>query len=439
MVVGQLPPDGPRVQAAGHGAQAREAGQRRRPRRSRRPPPPRRRRATRAPPRPSSACRSPRSPRRRAAAEAAKAAEARRRPRGADRPAPRVATPARVVTPAPAPVAPRVTPPGVAPSATPAPMAASTASATKTIFGVPAPKAPEGFVAGGSARRSPARRRSTSEADSARTETARSTARRARARSTSRRRRWRPPAGAAPPARRPPPVGGARHRAERAAADRRSPRLESKSAAGASPPTEPAAPVAAEKPRKAAPRDAGLDLRRRGVRLRPGAARHLPARRPARTLRRPTVLSAVVDAYRRTRKPKDILWNKFVARPLAAVLLVPLARDARHARTRSRWLTLLVFLAGAALLAFRPGWGALCAGVGDPRAVVRARLRRRPARAPQGDLVAGRRAPRLPDGRAQGVRAGRRGRPSGSGGRRTRRAGCSRGWAAWSSSRRPSA
>ena len=30
------------------------------------------------------------------------------------------------------------------------------------------------------------------------------------------------------------------------------------------------------------------------------------------------MLADIQDAYRRTRKPRDILWNRFVARPLAA-------------------------------------------------------------------------------------------------------------------------
>ena len=78
-----------------------------------------------------------------AAKEATKSAQEAPRPSAPQPAAPRVATPVPVV--APAPVAPRVTPPGVAPSATPAPMTASRDSATKTIFGVPAPRAPEGF------------------------------------------------------------------------------------------------------------------------------------------------------------------------------------------------------------------------------------------------------------------------------------------------------
>lgn len=73
------------------------------------------------------------------------------------------------------------------------------------------------------------------------------------------------------------------------------------------------------------------------------------------------MLAAVVDAYRRTRKPKDILWNRWVARPLAAVLIVPLART-RITPNQITLATLPVFLAGAALCAFGLGYGALVAG-----------------------------------------------------------------------------
>jgi phosphatidylglycerophosphate synthase len=73
------------------------------------------------------------------------------------------------------------------------------------------------------------------------------------------------------------------------------------------------------------------------------------------------MLTAVVDAYRRTRKPKDILWNRWVARPLAAVLIVPLART-RITPNQITLATLPVFLAGAALIALGPGYGALVGG-----------------------------------------------------------------------------
>jgi phosphatidylglycerophosphate synthase len=70
------------------------------------------------------------------------------------------------------------------------------------------------------------------------------------------------------------------------------------------------------------------------------------------------MLAAVVDAYRRTQKPRDILWNRFVARPLAAVLLVPLART-RVTPNQVTFATLVVFVFGAAMMALCPGWGAL--------------------------------------------------------------------------------
>jgi len=107
-----------------------------------------------------------------AAKEATKSAQEPVRPSAAQPAAPRVATPVPVV--APAPVAPRVTPPGVAPSATPAPLSASRDSATKTIFGVPAPRAPEGFPSTSPGQRAsqPGAPAVTADADSARTETA---------------------------------------------------------------------------------------------------------------------------------------------------------------------------------------------------------------------------------------------------------------------------
>jgi phosphatidylglycerophosphate synthase len=75
------------------------------------------------------------------------------------------------------------------------------------------------------------------------------------------------------------------------------------------------------------------------------------------------MLTAVVDAYRRTSKPNDILWNRFVARPLAAAIIVPLART-RVTPNQVTLLTLPVFLAGAAVMAFVPGWGGLIASAG---------------------------------------------------------------------------
>jgi phosphatidylglycerophosphate synthase len=66
----------------------------------------------------------------------------------------------------------------------------------------------------------------------------------------------------------------------------------------------------------------------------------------------------IADVYRRTRKPKDILWNRFVARPLAAVLLVPL-RATSITPNQITLLTLVVFAAGATWLALGAGWRGL--------------------------------------------------------------------------------
>jgi phosphatidylglycerophosphate synthase len=71
-------------------------------------------------------------------------------------------------------------------------------------------------------------------------------------------------------------------------------------------------------------------------------------------------LSAAADIYRRTRKPNDIIWNRLVARPLAAVLVVPLARTG-ITPNQVTFATLPVFLAGAVMMALGPSWGALLA------------------------------------------------------------------------------
>jgi phosphatidylglycerophosphate synthase len=74
-----------------------------------------------------------------------------------------------------------------------------------------------------------------------------------------------------------------------------------------------------------------------------------------------SVFAAAADIYRRTRKPNDIIWNRLVARPLAAVVVVPLARTG-ITPNQVTFATLPVFLAGAAVLALLPTWGALIAG-----------------------------------------------------------------------------
>ncbi len=62
----------------------------------------------------------------------------------------------------------------------------------------------------------------------------------------------------------------------------------------------------------------------------------------------------IADIYRRTSKPKDILWNRLVARPIAALVLAPL----QHTRISPNQVTLaslVVFAGAAALMAFLPG------------------------------------------------------------------------------------
>jgi len=84
----------------------------------------------------------------RAAAEAAKAAAAGQARTATPITGSPAASPPPAAAPEPAPA--KTTPPGVAPSQTPAPLAAArasaAASATKTIFGVPAPNAPGGYT-----------------------------------------------------------------------------------------------------------------------------------------------------------------------------------------------------------------------------------------------------------------------------------------------------
>jgi hypothetical protein len=74
------------------------------------------------------------------------------------------------------------------------------------------------------------------------------------------------------------------------------------------------------------------------------------------------VLAAIADAYRRTRKPKDIFWNRFVARPAAAVVLVPLERSP-VTPNQVTFSSLVVFAAAAALLVLVPGQRGLLLGV----------------------------------------------------------------------------
>jgi phosphatidylglycerophosphate synthase len=74
------------------------------------------------------------------------------------------------------------------------------------------------------------------------------------------------------------------------------------------------------------------------------------------------VFARIAEAYRRTRKPKDLLWNRFVARPLAAVVVVVLERTP-VTPNQVTLATLFVFVAAVAVLAHMPGRAGLLVGV----------------------------------------------------------------------------
>jgi phosphatidylglycerophosphate synthase len=75
-----------------------------------------------------------------------------------------------------------------------------------------------------------------------------------------------------------------------------------------------------------------------------------------------TIFGQIAEVYRRTSKPKDLLWNRFVARPLAALVLVPLA-PTRITPNQVTLAALVVFTGAATGIALLPGWGALLASV----------------------------------------------------------------------------
>jgi phosphatidylglycerophosphate synthase len=72
--------------------------------------------------------------------------------------------------------------------------------------------------------------------------------------------------------------------------------------------------------------------------------------------------SQVAGVYRETKKPRDILWNRFVARPLAAMLLVPLAKT-RITPNQITFLSLLTFVAAMVWLALGHGRQGLISAV----------------------------------------------------------------------------
>lgn len=63
----------------------------------------------------------------------------------------------------------------------------------------------------------------------------------------------------------------------------------------------------------------------------------------------------IAAVYRETKKPKDILWNRLVARPLAAVVVVPLARTP-VTPNQITFASLATFVCATVALALRPGY-----------------------------------------------------------------------------------
>ena len=75
-----------------------------------------------------------------------------------------------------------------------------------------------------------------------------------------------------------------------------------------------------------------------------------------------SLFSQIADSYRRTKKPKDFLWNRLVARPLAAVLLVPAAKT-RITPNQVTFVSLAVYVVAMALLVGLPGYAGLLIAV----------------------------------------------------------------------------
>lgn len=73
-------------------------------------------------------------------------------------------------------------------------------------------------------------------------------------------------------------------------------------------------------------------------------------------------MGAVADVYQKTKKPRDIFWNKYVCRPPAAALVYAL----EGTRITPNQITLAAFavaMCAAALIVFAPGYAGLLAGV----------------------------------------------------------------------------
>jgi phosphatidylglycerophosphate synthase len=74
------------------------------------------------------------------------------------------------------------------------------------------------------------------------------------------------------------------------------------------------------------------------------------------------MFARIRDTYRRTAKAHDILWNRFVARPLAAPVVAGLERSA-VTPNQVTLASLVVFLVGAGMMVLLPNHGGLVLAV----------------------------------------------------------------------------
>ena len=74
------------------------------------------------------------------------------------------------------------------------------------------------------------------------------------------------------------------------------------------------------------------------------------------------MLSRIRDTYRRTSKPRDIFWNRFVARPAAAVVVTPLERSS-VTPNQITLASLAVFVVAAACLVLFLGHAGLVVSI----------------------------------------------------------------------------
>ncbi len=72
------------------------------------------------------------------------------------------------------------------------------------------------------------------------------------------------------------------------------------------------------------------------------------------------MFAAIADAYHRTKKPRDLTFNRWVARPLASVVVVMVARTP-ITPNQLTFTSLFLFVAAAAGVAVLPSWPGLLA------------------------------------------------------------------------------